>query len=66
MKIYLLIVNNKNTKKKVWKLFKVNNKSVDDVLVSFLLTLIIFHTFSVYIIDFEQLNNDWDVFIFLH
>ena len=66
MKIYLLIVNNKNTRKKVWKLFKVNNKSVDDVLVSFLLTLIIFHTFSVYIIDFEQLNNDWDVFIFLH
>ena len=66
MKIYLLIVNNKNTRKKVWKLFKVNNKSVDDVLVSFLLALIIFHTFSVYIIDFEQLNNDWDVFIFLH
>ena len=66
MKIYLLIVNNKNTRKKMWKLFKVNNKSVDDVLVSFLLTLIIFHTFSVYIIDFEQLNNDWDVFIFLH
>ena len=66
MKIYLLIVNNKSTRKKVWKLFKVNNKSVDDVLVSFLLTLIIFHTFSVYIIDFEQLNNDWDVFIFLH
>ena len=66
MKIYLLVVNNKNTRKKMWKLFKVNNKSVDDVLVSFLLTLIIFHTFSVYIIDFEQLNNDWDVFIFLH
>ena len=24
--IYLLIVNNRNTKKKVWNMFKVNNK----------------------------------------
>ena len=53
--IYLLKVNNRNTRKKVWNMFKVNNKDTKTtphqndangvVLVSLLLTLNIFHTF---------------------
>ena len=46
-------------------MFKVNNKDTRTtpgvVLVSLLLTLNIFHTlFSVSIVDFEQVNADWD------
>ena len=48
--IYLLKVNNRNTRKKVWNKFKVNYKntrttSFDVVLVFLLLTFNIFHTF---------------------
>ena len=38
--IYLLKVNNRNTKKKVWNMFKVNNKATKTTLI-----LNIFHTF---------------------
>ena len=44
-------------------MFKVNNKSIIQtliILVFLLLTLNIFHTFfSVFIIDFEQVNVNW-------
>ena len=47
--IYLLRVNYRNTRTKVWNMFKVNNKATKTtpgiVLVTLLLTLNIFHTF---------------------
>ena len=44
--IYLLKVNNKNTRKNFWNMFKVNNKVVNDfLLVTLLSNLITFHTF---------------------
>ena len=43
--IYLLRVNNRNTRNQGWNIFKVNNKDTGIVLVSLLLTLDIFHTF---------------------
>ena len=47
--IYLFKVSNQNTRKKVWNIFEVNNKTSDFiyvVMVFLLLTLDIFHTFS--------------------
>ena len=44
--IYLLEVNNRNARKKVWNMFKVNSDFiVSDVLMFLLLTLNILHTF---------------------
>ena len=43
--IYLLKVNNRNTRTKVWNMFKVNNKATGAVLVALFLTFNIFHTF---------------------
>ena len=45
---YMFKVNNRNTRKKMWNMFKFNKKDVNDAnvvaLVSLLLTLNIFHT----------------------
>ena len=62
--IYLLKVNNKNTRKKVWNIFKVNNKNTRTMLVTsfgvLLLTLNTYHTFfSVSIADIGQVNVSW-------
>ena len=55
--IYLFKFVNRNTKKKVWYMFKVNNKSTRKTsLTSFIYFK---HFLSVFIADFEKLNISW-------
>ena len=49
--IYLLKVNNRNIWKRVWNMFKVNNKSTTEIILLFLLlTLNMFHTFQMFLL----------------
>ena len=49
--IYLLKVNNRNIWKRVWNMFKVNNKSTTEIILLFLLlTSNMFHTFQMFLL----------------
>ena len=48
--IYLLKVNNRNTRAKVWNMFKVNNKDTKTA------------PFSVFIVNFEHVITGWECF----
>ena len=49
--IYLLKVNNRNIWKRVWNMFKINNKSTTEIILLFLLlTSNMFHTFQMFLL----------------
>ena len=63
----LFKVNNRNTRKQCEIRSKLMIKTAewrrDIILIFLLLTLHIFHTFTVSIVDFEQVNVSWALFI---